>query len=88
MSGQDDLEAVKRYRELVLAYEALDEEIDEYIKARGGGSAAEGVDEMSPDEIVHYRDLSRRRDDLLNEMRILEQELHLNEDDDSASADG
>lgn len=76
MNDQNRLEDVNAYRQLVLNYEALDEEIDEYIKLRGAG----GIEEMSDAEITHYRELSRRRDDLLNDMRILEQKLHLDED--------
>jgi len=70
------LDDIQRYRQMVLDYEALDEEIDTYIADRGGKKEHE----MTPDELVHYRDLSRRRDDLLNEIRLLEHQLKLDED--------
>jgi hypothetical protein len=76
MSDDNALENVQRYRQLVLDYETLDEEIDDYIKKRGTG----GIEEMSEAELTHYRELFRRRDDLLNEMRILEKKLRLDEE--------
>lgn len=79
MSSDDMLNDVQRYRQLVLDYEALDEEIDQYIIDRGGKTEHE----MTPDELAHYRELSRRRDELLNEIRLLEAELHLDDEESS-----
>ncbi|MFN8531038.1 MAG: hypothetical protein U0670_20745 [Anaerolineae bacterium] len=73
----DDLEDVQRYRELVLKYEALDEEIDTFIFERGGKKEHE----MTPEELATYRDMARRRDDLLNDIRVLEEKLHLNDEE-------
>ena len=74
--GDHLIDDVQRYREMVLAYEALDEEIDTFIAERGGKKEHE----MSADELSHYRELARRREDLLNEIRILEHQLNLDED--------
>ena len=74
--GDNLIDDVQRYREMVLTYEALDEEIDTFIAERGGKKEHE----MSASELSHYRELSRRREDLLNEIRILEHQLNLDED--------
>lgn len=66
----DTQDKVQMYREIVLQYEQIDEEIDALIMAADGMP-----DKLSPDELAHYRDLARRRDDLQNEMRWLEQQL-------------
>ena len=60
----------------VLLYEALDEEIDQLLTAHGGGT-----EHMTEADQARYRELARKRDDVLNEMRILEQELHLDDTD-------
>lgn len=70
------LDDVQRYRQLQTDYWALDEQIDEFIKQRGGS----GIDEMSVSALAHYRELSRQRDEMLNEMRILEQQLNLSDE--------
>lgn len=69
-----DLHQVQRYRKMVLLYEALDEEIDQLIMAHGGGT-----ERMSEADLTRYRELARKRDEVLNEMRILEQELRLDD---------
>jgi hypothetical protein len=74
-NGSDVLHQVQAYRKIVLLYEALDEEIDKLIMEHGGVS-----ENLSPDDLARYRDLARKRDEILNEMRILEQKLL---DDDS-----
>ena len=73
-NGDDLLDQVQTYRETVLAYEALNDEIHKLIMANGGGT--EG---MSADEVEHYRELARKRDETLSEMRWMEQ-LLLSED--------
>jgi hypothetical protein len=72
------LHQVQKYRKMVLVYEALDEEIDELLMAHGGGT-----ENMSDIELARYRELARKRDEVLNEMRILEQELHLDDTDEA-----
>jgi hypothetical protein len=72
------LHQVQKYRKMVLLYEALDEEIDQLLTAHGGGT-----EHMAEADQARYRELARKRDDVLNEMRILEQELRLNDTDDA-----
>ena len=74
--NRDAIHKVQQYRKLVLVYEALDEEIDQLIMANGGHT-----DQMSPDSIERYRILARRRDDVQNDMRTLEQELQIDDED-------
>ena len=69
-NDSDVLQQVQYYRKVVLMYEALDEEIDTLIMAHGGTS--EG---MPPEDHKRYRELARRRDELQNEMRAIEQQL-------------
>jgi hypothetical protein len=69
------LQLVQRYQELVLVYEALDQEIDNLIMSYGGSS-----EKMPPEERARYRHLAHRRDDVQNEMRELEVELRIDED--------
>jgi hypothetical protein len=66
----DVLRQVQQYRQVVLQYEALDEEIDTLIMAHGGTS-----EKMPAEDLQRYRALARQRDDLLNEMRAMEQLL-------------
>jgi uncharacterized protein YdcH (DUF465 family) len=61
---------VMRYQQLVAEYEALDSQIDAWL-----ASNRDGLDKMSVQDKAHYRELARRRDEVLNEMRALEQEL-------------
>ncbi len=74
-NDSDLLQQVQYYRKVVLKYEALDEEIDALIMAHGGTS-----DKMPPEDHDRYRELARQRDEFLNEMRTLEQQL-LDEDE-------
>ncbi len=73
-----ELGKVQRYREIVLRYEAVDAEIDALLTQHGGAS-----ENLSDEERGRYRQLAAQRDDLLNEMRVLEQELL--EDDEKPS---
>lgn len=68
------LHRIQEYRKIVLLYEALDREIDDLIMAHGGFP-----EKMPPEALTRYRELARRRDDLQNEMRSIEQELDMNE---------
>jgi hypothetical protein len=69
-NDSDILQQVQYYRKVVLMYEALDEEIDTLIMAHGGTS-----EKMPPEDHERYRGLARQRDELLNEMRTIEQKL-------------
>jgi chromosome segregation ATPase len=82
MSDQpdDSFDKVRQYRELVLQYEKIDEEIDALIMA------VDGVpDKLSPADRDRYREMANRRDELQNEMRWLEQQL-MAEDDNGVDA--
>ena len=68
--GRDLRQQVEDYRRIVLEYEALDEVIDALLASHGGAAQA-----MSNDELERYRGLARQRDDLFNEIRMLEQTL-------------
>ena len=70
----DSLALVHKYQELVLAYEALDKEIDELIMAYGGSS-----EKMPNEDLERYRNLARQRDDLQGQMHELEMELNIDE---------
>ena len=59
-----------RYQALVAAYEALDEQIDSFLASYKGN-----LDKLDGEDKQHYREMSRQRDELLNEMRLLEQDL-------------
>ena len=72
--GGNILHEVQEYRKIVLMYEATDAEIDKLIMANDGAS-----EKMSVADKERYRHLARQRDELLNEMRVLEQRL-LSED--------
>jgi hypothetical protein len=63
-------EEMRRYQQIVLAYEALDKQIDSLLMAYGGAS-----ENMPSAELDRYRALARQRDELQNEMRTLEQIL-------------
>lgn len=74
---KNPLDLVREYRELVLLYEALDEQIDKLIMANGGGT-----ENMSEDDLSQYRNLAHKRSEVRNDMRILEQQLQMNDEDD------
>jgi len=59
-----------RYRVLVEDYEALDAKIDALLASYKGS-----LDKMVGADKQHYREMSHQRDEMLNEMRILEQSL-------------
>lgn len=63
-------ENVARYQQVVADYEALDREIDALLASYRGR-----LDQMEGEDKQRYRQMSRRRDELLNEMRVLEQDL-------------
>jgi hypothetical protein len=73
--GEDDTQQrIQMYRELVLRYEKLDEDIDAYIAQHGG------VEQMDSEYLAEYRKLAREREDMQNEMRMLEKQLKLDEE--------
>lgn len=70
----DDLNRLQDYRNLVLQYEEANAQINALFQLHQGGTET-----MTGDELAHYRQLQHRRDELFNEMRVLEQQL-LDED--------
>lgn len=71
MATSDDvLSKVEQYRQAVLLYEDLQKQINGLLKKHSGNS-----DLMSEEDRASYRDLARRRDDAMNEMRWLESQL-------------
>lgn len=72
----NDKHRVQEYRKLVLIYEGLDEQIDTLIMKHGGGT-----EKMPPDVLTRYRELARKRSEILNEMRILEHQLHIDDEE-------
>ncbi|GIK29148.1 MAG: hypothetical protein J5J04_05385 [Anaerolineae bacterium] len=72
----DDLKRdIDLYQQLVQTYEALDAEIDDLLASYGGA-----VDQMNGSDKAKYRALFRRRDEALNEMRVMELDLIDSED--------
>lgn len=73
----DDMrEQVARYDDLVAKYHELDELIDTLIHEAAGHS-----ENMSEESRERYRQLARQRDEVLNQMREMEQELFSDSDE-------
>lgn len=68
----DALNRVQSYRNTVLMYEQTHAQISKMVDANRG-------DHMSEADLAQYRELARRRDELFNEMLLMEQQL--SEDD-------
>ena len=79
-SEGEQLQLVAHYRQLVEAYEAVDTKIDELIMTNRRKS-----EDMSAADMRQYRKLANKRSELLNEMRLLERQLNLMEDDASGA---
>ena len=75
-SDPGQLALVARYRQLVEAYEALDSKIDALLMANRGRSE----DRPAQDRSL-YREWATQRNEILNEMRMLERQLNMTEDD-------
>jgi hypothetical protein len=72
---QEQRSLVAGYQALVIRYEALDTEIDDLLMAHGGHT-----EDLPTIDLRRYRALARERDEVESEMRILEQQLNLDED--------
>lgn len=67
---RDEVERVQVYQQLVLEYEALDEQIDALIAQHHGST------EFMPDEAYQrYRELAIHRDYIYNQVKRLEREI-------------
>lgn len=78
MSESELLQSITTYQDLVIRYEGTHADINTLIHAHGGAT-----EHMSDIEINQYRALARQRDELLNEMRYLEQLLNIDDLDDA-----
>jgi tRNA A37 threonylcarbamoyltransferase TsaD len=58
------------YEQSVLAYEALNQQVDALLNASGGHRS-----NLSSEALSHYRILAARRDDAYNTMKTLERAL-------------
>jgi hypothetical protein len=74
LQDKDLLDKVQTYRDLVLTYERLNAEISQLLTENDGAT-----ENMSQGDVQRYRTLARQRDEVLNEMRVLERQL-LDED--------
>lgn len=63
-----DIQQVQLYRQLVLEYEALDEQIDALLARHGGAT-----EKMPDDDFEQYRELAHRRDYVYSRMKAMEQ---------------
>jgi hypothetical protein len=72
---------ITTYQDLVTRYESAHSNINALIHAHGGAT-----EHMTETEIMQYRALARERDELLNEMRYLEQLLNIDDTEDPLSA--
>lgn len=66
---------IREYQTIVKQYETLDAEIDSLIMRNRGAS-----ENMSLEDREHYRQLAAQRTELLNQIRILENELFKDDD--------
>jgi hypothetical protein len=73
-----DLKQVERYRQLVLEYEALDEQIDALLASHNGAT-----EKMSDEDFESYRNLAHRRDYVYNQMKAMERLVLGDDADDS-----
>lgn len=70
-TNEPDIKAkVERYKHLTEQYHALDERIDQLLAAHDGDA-----DQMGDEIHRQYRELAHQRDEIVNEMRHLEQVL-------------
>jgi hypothetical protein len=69
-TAPDMIERVREYQKAVLAYEALDEDIDKLLQASGGRT-----EDLSDEDYVKYRELADLRDLAYNQMKALERNL-------------
>lgn len=73
--NSEDLNRIQTYQQMVLKYEALDEEIDALLTRFNGAT-----ENMPDQEFVHYRHLAYERDETYNQMKELERQILLDDD--------
>lgn len=67
---QDSAAKAREYEKSVLAYEKLDQQVDDLLSSRGGHS-----DNLTDEDYVRYRELAELRDLAYNRMKTLERAL-------------
>ncbi|MCU0513058.1 MAG: hypothetical protein MUE40_10850 [Anaerolineae bacterium] len=73
MSESSELQGqIAIYRRLVERYEQLNAAIQQLINSAREGS---GSKELSPENLKHYRQMARERDEVFSEMRALQHQL-------------
>lgn len=65
---------VEQYNTLIDQYHALDHEIDTLLSDHHGHT-----ENMTSDDMALYRKLARQRDDVFNAMRVLGQDLFVDD---------
>ena len=68
--NEDMMRKVEAYRDAVLRYEKLHAEVNALIRAHAGESQ-----NMSAESRARYRELARQRDEAMNDVLWLEQQL-------------
>lgn len=69
--AEDDTQSrITRYRELVLRYESIHHDINHLLHQYQGGT-----EHMADADRQRYREMAHQRDELVNEIRVLEQHL-------------
>ncbi|MCC7449108.1 MAG: hypothetical protein IT324_16945 [Anaerolineae bacterium] len=68
--AQDSAAKAREYEKSVLAYEKLDQQVDDLLSSRGGHS-----DNLTDEDYVRYRELAELRDLAYNRMKTLERSL-------------
>lgn len=69
--AEDDTRSrITRYRELVLRYESIHHDITQLLHQYQGGT-----EHMVDADRQRYREMAHQRDELVNEIRMLEQQL-------------
>jgi len=69
-SQPENATLLDKYREVVVSYEEISQQIADLLEANDGATA-----KMSDEEYLRYRDMARRRDVLYDMMKRLEVQL-------------
>jgi len=78
LNRQNDLlEQIEHYRQLTQRYRTLDQQIDDLLKRT---RVAGDIDTLHHVDREAYRSLARQRDEIINEMRRMEQFLFAEDD--------
>jgi uncharacterized protein (DUF3084 family) len=72
---------VETYKQLVARYEQLDEQIDAFLNDK----KAQTGKLLNPEDRTRYLEMKRERDEVESEMRVLEEQMNL--DDETGDAE-